>query len=145
PDACRRPHAHRAPRLTVPKKRNPARRTGRRGEDEETQWGEATRAAGTRRYSRNFTARFLGKESVAPRVGFEPTTNRLTAGCSTTELPRNSARARSGLLASSAPRGKSVLRCRAHRRVCAPERKRGPLAGTSKALGMVGCLQGKTW
>ena len=27
---------------------------------------------------------------MAPRVGFEPTTNRLTAGCSTTELPRNS-------------------------------------------------------
>ena len=26
---------------------------------------------------------------MAPRVGFEPTTNRLTAGCSTTELPRN--------------------------------------------------------
>ena len=26
---------------------------------------------------------------MAPRVGFEPTTSRLTAGCSTTELPRN--------------------------------------------------------
>ncbi|VXA91112.1 hypothetical protein BREVUG8_10238 [Brevundimonas sp. G8] len=26
---------------------------------------------------------------VAPRVGFEPTTSRLTVGCSTTELPRN--------------------------------------------------------
>ena len=26
---------------------------------------------------------------MAPRVGFEPTTNRLTAGCSTAELPRN--------------------------------------------------------
>ena len=26
---------------------------------------------------------------VAPRVGFEPTTLRLTAGCSTTELSRN--------------------------------------------------------
>ena len=25
---------------------------------------------------------------MAPRVGFEPTTSRLTAGCSTTELPR---------------------------------------------------------
>src|SRR5262245_26242126 len=31
-----------------------------------------------------------GWEGVAPRVGFEPTTSRLTAGCSTTELPRNS-------------------------------------------------------
>ena len=28
------------------------------------------------------------KPEVAPRVGFEPTTSRLTAGCSTTELPR---------------------------------------------------------
>jgi hypothetical protein len=26
---------------------------------------------------------------LAPRVGFEPTTLRLTAGCSTIELPRN--------------------------------------------------------
>ena len=26
---------------------------------------------------------------LAPRVGFEPTTSRLTAGCSTAELPRN--------------------------------------------------------
>ena len=26
---------------------------------------------------------------MAPRAGFEPATNRLTAGCSTTELPRN--------------------------------------------------------
>ena len=30
------------------------------------------------------------REKLAPRVGFEPTTNRLTAGGSTTELPRNS-------------------------------------------------------
>src|SRR5688572_24505468 len=29
------------------------------------------------------------EERMAPRVGFEPTTNRLTADCSTTELPRN--------------------------------------------------------
>ncbi len=29
------------------------------------------------------------KEKVAPQVGFEPTTYRLTAGCSTTELLRN--------------------------------------------------------
>jgi hypothetical protein len=28
---------------------------------------------------------------LAPRVGFEPTTLRLTAGCSTVELPRNNA------------------------------------------------------
>jgi hypothetical protein len=31
---------------------------------------------------------------VAPRAGFEPATNRLTAGCSTTELPGNRAAAR---------------------------------------------------
>ena len=29
------------------------------------------------------------KQRVAPRAGFEPATNRLTAGCSTTELPGN--------------------------------------------------------
>src|SRR3954465_2089377 len=28
-------------------------------------------------------------ENLAPRAGFEPATNRLTAGCSTTELPGN--------------------------------------------------------
>ncbi len=28
-------------------------------------------------------------EKMAPGVGFEPTTSRLTAGCSTAELPRN--------------------------------------------------------
>jgi hypothetical protein len=27
---------------------------------------------------------------LAPRAGFEPATNRLTAGCSTAELPGNS-------------------------------------------------------
>src|SRR6516162_10338714 len=31
------------------------------------------------------------KLMVAPRAGFEPATNRLTAGCSTTELPGNTA------------------------------------------------------
>ena len=29
------------------------------------------------------------KKKMAPKVGLEPTTNRLTAGCSTTELLRN--------------------------------------------------------
>ena len=32
-------------------------------------------------------------ENLAPRAGFEPATNRLTAGCSTTELPGNTGRA----------------------------------------------------
>ena len=29
------------------------------------------------------------KKKLAPRVGLEPTAYRLTAGCSTVELPRN--------------------------------------------------------
>ncbi len=33
-----------------------------------------------------------GSNLLAPRVGFEPTTLRLTAGCSTVELPRNNAK-----------------------------------------------------
>ena len=40
---------------------------------------------------RQLISRFkLNKEFdyLAPRVGFEPTTDRLTADCSTTELPR---------------------------------------------------------
>src|SRR3954465_14911216 len=31
------------------------------------------------------------RRHLAPRAGFEPATNRLTAGCSTTELPGNGA------------------------------------------------------
>ena len=34
------------------------------------------------------------REGLAPQVGFEPTTLRLTAGCSTLELLRNSRRGR---------------------------------------------------
>ncbi|SRR5579871_526387 len=34
----------------------------------------------------------LRKTRLAPRAGFEPATNRLTAGCSTTELPGNGTR-----------------------------------------------------
>lgn len=34
---------------------------------------------------------FLIKKELAPRAGFEPATNRLTAGCSTAELPGNGA------------------------------------------------------
>ena len=52
---------------------------------------------------RRLCHRFLGSENcsctrtscgVAPRAGFEPATNRLTAGCSTTELPGNNAELR---------------------------------------------------
>ena len=44
-----------------------------------------------------------GAEVVAPGVGFEPTTNRLTAGCSTAELSRIS-----GLIGSEAPHNRKV-------------------------------------
>ena len=47
---------------------------------------------------------------VAPRAGFEPATNRLTAGCSTTELPGNTCR--SGL-----PHGQGRAYIRASERV----------------------------
>ena len=36
----------------------------------------------------NFVRKFAFYNSLAPRVGFEPTTDRLTADCSATELPR---------------------------------------------------------
>src|SRR5690606_29061588 len=38
---------------------------------------------------------------VAPRVGFEPTTSRLTVGCSTTELPRNTSSREGGRYSSA--------------------------------------------
>jgi hypothetical protein len=45
-------------------------------------------------------------QQMAPRVGFEPTTNRLTAGCSTAELPRNNGMpSRGGALSRKAPGG----------------------------------------
>ena len=34
-------------------------------------------------------SKFARQDCLAPRVGFEPTTDRLTADCSATELPRN--------------------------------------------------------
>ncbi len=34
---------------------------------------------------------YVIKKEMAPRAGFEPATNRLTAGCSTAELPGNDA------------------------------------------------------
>ena len=55
-------------------------------------------------------SRVAEAESVAPRAGFEPATNRLTAGCSTTELPGNTCR--SGL-----PHGQGRAYIRASERV----------------------------
>ncbi len=50
-------------------------------------WGEEFRnARAFRRAERGDYVRF---RFLAPRVGFEPTTNELTAHCSTAELPRN--------------------------------------------------------
>ena len=39
----------------------------------------------------------FGRFSLAPTVGFEPTTNRLTADCSTAELSRNNLEAGTGI------------------------------------------------
>ena len=53
---------------------------------------------------------------MAPRVGFEPTTDRLTVDCSTTELPRNIShrgrpkRQRERFLSSSYAREKAQAR-----------------------------------
>src|SRR5580765_6032631 len=48
-------------------------------------------------------ARPLRGAELAPRVGFEPTTLRLTAGCSAVELPRNEAACRAGHSAKPGP------------------------------------------
>ncbi len=49
-------------------------------------------------------AALFSEKEVAPRAGFEPATNRLTAGCSTAELPGNSA-----LVYSELAYSKSIL------------------------------------
>src|SRR5262245_38139042 len=48
------------------------------------------------------------KKELAPRAGFEPATNRLTAGCSTTELPGNGA-----FIDSGRPITNGYRRCKA--------------------------------
>jgi hypothetical protein len=53
---------------------------------------------------------------LAPRAGFEPATNRLTAGCSTTELPGNTA----------ALAYKTVAYNKAASALKAPKKGRGP-------------------
>ena len=85
----------------------------------------------------------MERSAMAPRAGFEPATNRLTAGCSTTELPRNSALERKRSLSSSGRWEKPSFA--ASLALGTPKGKRGDLSVPSKALGMVGCLQGKTW
>lgn len=84
---------------------------------------------------------------MAPRVGIEPTTIRLTVGCSTAELPRNilcRPEPRERVSIKFGARGKDPDRCSNSDTQILPKGKRGPLSGPSKALGMVGCLQGKT-
>src|SRR5262245_43721286 len=51
---------------------------------------------------------------LAPRAGFEPATNRLTAGCSTTELPLHKPMLRQRGLEQSLPALQSV-RLQAHK------------------------------
>ena len=59
-------------------------------------------------YLQGTLAQFRGRPAprkslilLAPRAGFEPATNRLTAGCSTTELPGKIAAARASAVAYS--------------------------------------------
>jgi len=80
---------------------------------------------------------------MAPRVGFEPTTNRLTVDCSTAELPR--IRAIPGPSIKFGASGKAPA-CANQQiaRLNATQKKGGGRDGPPKALGMVGCLQGKT-
>ena len=61
-----------------------------------------------------------GRWMLAPRAGFEPATNRLTAGCSTTELPGNLGLRRVAVrynkaapaLQSTFSKKRAVVRCR---------------------------------
>jgi hypothetical protein len=70
------------------------------------------------------------KRALAPRAGFEPATSRLTAGCSTAELPRNSAQTQgSRLLATRQSINKTLLFPVQRRRLLpAQRRRRLPLA-----------------
>jgi hypothetical protein len=55
-----------------------------------------------------------GPSNVAPRVGFEPTTLRLTAGCSAVELPRNKANASRLATSRASSRRGSLTTMRSH-------------------------------
>src|ERR1700680_2131678 len=86
---------------------------------------------------------------LAPRAGFEPATQRLTAACSTTELPGNGAHIASGpaickapsfrgaaIAANPEPTNTSPAKLRIRRRSWVPARAppdqvRGRLAGTT--------------
>jgi hypothetical protein len=85
------------------------------------------------------------KRMVAPRAGFEPATNRLTAGCSTAELPGNDATRDSPSRISNQP---TCCKVRRGSRGCAqqPPRRRtrtalpGPTApDRSRGAGVKGC------
>ncbi len=86
---------------------------------------------------------------MAPRAGFEPATNRLTAGCSTAELPRNTAR--TGCLARPPANRKPKLTA-AEWPAFSPQtplshgarKKRPGVSPAPRRWVMVGCLQGKT-
>ena len=51
--------------------------------------GRIHKGQNTKNPSRTICPRRIPTIQMAPRVGFEPTTLRLTAGCSAVELPRN--------------------------------------------------------
>jgi hypothetical protein len=85
-------------------------RDGHCGEQRgETNSQRAIGAAARRRSTRQ------ENKLLAPRAGFEPATNRLTAGCSTAELPGNRARA----LASESAYNKAGRAFKARNRPCA--------------------------
>ena len=82
--------------------------------------------------------------AMAPRVGFEPTTNRLTVDCSTAELPRIRPRRTACTKISAAGKAPWRDKERWNNNANGAPKKRGGRTGPPKALGMVGCLQGKT-
>ena len=53
--------------------------------------GGGTRTPDLTGMNRTLSPAELHRPTMAPQVGFEPTTDRLTADCSTTELLRNNA------------------------------------------------------
>src|SRR5580704_8067460 len=82
---------------------------------------------------------------MAPRVGFEPTTSRLTADCSTTELPRNRAASLAYPLLSGYSKAHQFQSERFPVGASLRKMKKGPGFGPApRRWVMVGCLQGKT-
>src|SRR5256885_16352462 len=83
-----------------------------------------------------------GLSKLAPRVGFEPTTLRLTAGCSAVELPRNEP-ARGARRDIRSKQGRRIYQAgtgHAKRRLEAPRAPRPPsVAGTCRPSATRAC------